>query len=90
LREPLFRPFVLEREDFDFEDDFEDDFADDFALEPERLFAFGFAAPWPSPYAAAASPSPRTAARLSSRAAMRSGALVGSGSSLGALTTSLP
>ena len=35
-------------------------------------------------------PSPRTAARLSSSAAIRSGALVGSGSSLGVLTISLP
>ena len=37
-----------------------------------------------------AASSPLTAARLSSRAAIRSGALVGFGSSLGALTTSLP
>ena len=37
-----------------------------------------------------AASSPRTALRLSSSAAIRSGALVGFGSSLGALTTSLP
>src|SRR4029453_2778076 len=57
-------------------------------LEREEDFAFGFA--FFSPLPSDAASSPRTMLRLSSSAAIRSGALVGSGSSLGALTTSLP
>ena len=72
----LLRDRDLDWEDFEREDDF-------FAV--ERLLFL--AAPSPS---LPASGSPRTAARLSSRAAIRSGALVGLGSSETGSTTDLP
>src|SRR5205823_14681843 len=79
---PDFEPLDFEPLDFDFEPPLDFDFALDFAGARRREP--------PSPLLPAASGSPRTAARLSSSAAIRSGALVAFGSSETDSTSSSP